>query len=76
MVLPTKFNHQVTRGTEVYHDQEDVIESLADLAANYPSDADDINELLGILTDNEKEKENCKYCTYQYLCAHRKAGEI
>lgn len=32
MALPTKFNHQITRGTEVYHDQEDVIESLADLA--------------------------------------------
>lgn len=32
MALPIKFNHQVSSGTEVYHDQEEVIESLADLA--------------------------------------------
>ena len=32
MALPTKFNYQVTSGTEVFHDQEDVIETLADLA--------------------------------------------
>ena len=32
MALPTKYNHQVCSGTEVYHDQEEVIESLADLA--------------------------------------------
>lgn len=32
MALPTKFNYQVRNGTEVYHDQEEVIETLADLA--------------------------------------------
>ena len=32
MALPTKFNYQVRGGTEVYHDHEEVIESLADLA--------------------------------------------
>ena len=32
MALPTKFNYQVTSGTEVFHDQENVIETLADLA--------------------------------------------
>lgn len=32
MALPIKYNHQVHSGTEVYHDQEEVIEVLADLA--------------------------------------------
>lgn len=32
MSLPTKYNHQIHKGTEVYHDSEEVIESLADLA--------------------------------------------
>ena len=32
MALPIKFNYQVRGGTEVYHDHEEVIESLADLA--------------------------------------------
>ena len=32
MALPIKFNHQVNKGTEVYHDQEEVIETLADLS--------------------------------------------
>lgn len=32
MALPIKYNHQVTTGTEIYHDSEELIESLADLA--------------------------------------------
>lgn len=32
MALPTKYNHQVNKGTEIYHDSEELIESLADLA--------------------------------------------
>lgn len=32
MALPIKYNHQVLRGTEIYHDQEEIIEVLADLS--------------------------------------------
>ena len=32
MALPTKFNHQIHKGIEVFHEQEEVIETLADLA--------------------------------------------
>ena len=32
MALPTIFEHQIHSATEVYHDSEEVIESLADLA--------------------------------------------
>ncbi len=66
----------ILESKHMYPDHKELVESLADLAADYPADAGDINDLLGILTDSEIEKENCKYCTYQYLCAHRKAGEI
>lgn len=66
----------ILESKHMYPDHKELVESLVELVTDYPADADDINVLLGILTDNEKEKENCKYCTYQYLCAHRKAGEI
>ena len=32
MALPIKYEHQVRKGLEVFHDSEEVIETLADLA--------------------------------------------
>lgn len=72
MALPTKYTHQVTQGTEVYHESEELIESLAELAgftaykildenscfAGYIIEANDkeLQEFLSAETASEKDE--------------------
>lgn len=60
----------------VYPDHKELVEALAALAADYPADASDINDLQSVLLGNKNETENCTYCAYNYLCTNRKAGEF
>ena len=57
---------------EDYYSKESDME-LPDVTEDCPSEERDMKDLLDILTG---DFESCKYCTYEYLCTHRKAGEI
>ena len=58
----------------IYPDRKQLIEQLAELEVQYPSSADEISRLRGVL--NENKKSQCDYCDYHQLCINRKAGEI
>lgn len=58
----------------IYPDRKQLIEKLAELEVQYPSSADEISQLRGVLEKNKKAQ--CDYCNYHQLCINRKAGEI
>ena len=73
----------IIQDEKMYPDRKDLYNQLETLAARYPGDASgllELREAMGgkngrqLMSDNETS--NCKYCSYEYLCEHKKAGDF
>ncbi len=74
----------ITESDDKYPDHAEFYEKLKELKIYYPSVDEEISELYDAMTKPSKdgteymkpdESENCKYCSYRYLCDFGKAGD-
>ena len=74
----------ITESDDIYPDHAEFYGKLKELKIYYPSKDEEISELYDVMTKpskdgtvymNPDESENCKYCSYRYLCGFGKAGD-